>query len=358
MDQHIMRATGAKTKFARIACTIILAAWAGSVIPPRPLAAGDGNYHLLKKVVLGGEGGWDYLICDSAARRVYISGGTHVTVVNADTYAVVGEIPGTDGVHGIALASEFGRGFTSNGHSNTVTIFDLKTLKVLGTAPTGNGPDAIIYDPASKRVFAFNRHGGDATAIDAASGKPVGTIPLGGGTEFGVADGQGHVYNNLEDKNELLQIDSRKLSVIARWPVAPCEGPSGMAIDIEHRLLFLGCHNLMMSVVNADSGKVLATPAIDWGMDAIAFDPGTGLAFSSNAYGTLTVVHEDTPQKFTPMANVPTQRGARTMALDLKTHHIFLVTAEFEPTPWPTRERPGPWPRTIPATFTLLVFGE
>src|SRR6266849_2262024 len=196
MDQHIMRGTGARTKFARIACTMVLAAWAGSVILPRPLAAGDGNYHLLKKVVLGGQGGWDYLICDSAARRVYIPRGTHVTVVDADTYAVVGEIPGTDGVHGVALAPEFGRGFTSNGNSNTVTIFDLKTLKVLGTAPTGKGPDAIIYDLASKRVFAFNRHGGDATAIDAASGKPVGTIPLAGGTEFGVADGQGYVYNN------------------------------------------------------------------------------------------------------------------------------------------------------------------
>jgi len=300
---------------------------------------------------------WDYLICDSAARRVYIARGTHVTVLNADTYAVVGEIPG-DGVHGIALAPEFGRGFTSNGHSNTVTIFDLKTLKILGTAPTGNGPDAIIYDPASRRVFAFNRHGGDATAFDAASGKPVGTIPLGGGTEFAAADEQGHVYNNLEDKNELLQLDSRKLSVIARWPTAPCEGPSAMAIDTKHRLLFIGCHNLMMAVVNADTGKVLATPAIDWGMDAIAFDPRTGLAFSSNAYGTLTVVHEDTPRKFTPVGSVPTQRGARTMALDLKTHHIFLVTADFEPTPWPTREHPGPWPRTIPGTFTLLVLGR
>jgi DNA-binding beta-propeller fold protein YncE len=357
MDQNTMGANRARTKFAGIACTVILAAWAASAILPRPLAAEGGGYHLLTKVALGEEVGWDYLICDSTARRVYIAHSKQVTVVNADTYAVVGEIPG-DGVHGIALAPEFGRGFACNGNANTVTIFDLKTLKILGTAPTGKGPDAIIYDPASKRVFAFNRHGGDATAIDAASGKPVGTITLGGATEFAAADGQGYVFNNLEIENELLRIDSRKLAVINRWPTAPCEGPSSMAMDTKHRLLFLGCHNLIMSVVDADSGKVLATPAIDWGQDAVAFDPATGLAFTSNAFGTLTVVHEDTPRKFKPMGSVPTQRGARTMALDLKTHRIFLVTADFESTPWPSREHPGPWPKAIPGTFTLLVLGK
>ena len=201
--------------------------WLLSASPAGHAAAPASGYHLLKKVVLGGEGFWDYLTCDSAARRVYISRGTHVMVIDADTYAVVGDIPGTDGVHGIALAPEFGRGFTSNGRANTVTIFDLKTLKVLGTAPTGEGPDAIVYDPASKRVFTFNGHGGNATAIDAASGTPAGTITLGGRPEFAVADGQGHIYNNLEDKSELLQIDSQKLTVTARWPLAPCESPRG-----------------------------------------------------------------------------------------------------------------------------------
>jgi DNA-binding beta-propeller fold protein YncE len=357
MKQRIARGTGAEIPVARLAWAIALAVLGLAAFSARPLAAADGDYHLLKKVVLGGEGFWDYLICDSDARRVYISRGTHVTVVDADSYAVVGDIPGTEGVHGIALAPELGRGFTSNGRANTVTIFDLKTLKILGTAPTGEGPDAIVYDPASQRVFTFNGHGGSATAIDAASGTPAGTITLGGRPEFAAADGQGHIYDNLEDKSELVEIDSRKVTVTARWPLAPCEEPSGLAIDREHRRLFAGCHNQMMAVVDADSGKVLATPAIGQGVDANAFDPGTELAFSSNGVGTLTVVHEDSPEKFTPVASVPTQRGARTMALDLKTHHVFLVTAEFGPPPAPTPERPHPRPQAIPGTFTLLVFG-
>jgi DNA-binding beta-propeller fold protein YncE len=279
-------------------------------------------------------------------------------VVDADNYTVVGDIPGTDGVHGIALAPELGRGFTSNGRANAVTIFDLKTLKVLGTAPTGEGPDAIIYDPASKRAFTFNGRGGSATAIDAASGTPAGTITLGGRPEFAAADGQGHVYNNLEDKSELLQIDSQKLTITARWPLAPCDSPSGLAIDREHRRLFVGCHNQMMAIVDADSGKVLATPAIGQGVDANAFDPGTQLAFSSNGDGTLTVVHEDSPDKFTSIASVPTQRGARTMALDLKTHRVILVTAEFGPAPAPTAAQPRPRPQAVPGSFTLLVVGQ
>jgi DNA-binding beta-propeller fold protein YncE len=336
---------------------VVLTLLTASAFSVTTLAAADSNYHLLKKVVLGGEGFWDYLICDSAERRIYISRGTHVMVVDADTYTVVGDIPGTDGVHGIALAPEFGRGFASDGRSNMVTIFDLKTFKVLGTAPTGEGPDAIVYDPASKRVFTLNGHGGTATAIDAASGNPVGTFALGGRPEFAAADGQGHIYNNLEDKSELIQIDSQKLSVTGRWPMAPCEDPSGLAIDREHRRLFAGCHNQMMAVVDADTGKVLATPAIGQGVDANAFDSGTQLAFSSNGDGTLTVVHEDSPASFTAVANVSTQRGARTMALDLKTHNVFLVTAEFGPPPAPTAEHPHPRPPAIPGSFTLLVFG-
>jgi len=357
MNRQISRRTVAKVPVAKMAFAILFASLTVVSFSGRPIVAADGNYHLLKKVVLGGDGGWDYLICDSAARRVYISRGTHVMVIDADSYAVVGDIPNTEGVHGIALAPELGRAFTSNGRANTVTIFDLMTLKVLGTAPTGNGPDAILYDPASKRVFTFNGHSGDATAIDAASGNVAGTIPLGGKPEFAVADGLGHIYNNLEDKSELLQIDSQKLTVTKRWPLAPGEEPSGLALDKEHRRLFAGCHNLMMVVVDADSGKVLATPAIGQGVDANAFDPGTHLAFSSNGEGTLTVVREDSPEKFTPVASVPTQRGARTMALDLKTHNIFLVTAEFGPAPAPTPEHPHPRPPAVPGTFTLLVFG-
>jgi len=345
-------------KIPRLACAIALAALAITAFSASPLAVAEGDYHLLKKVALGGEGFWDYLICDSDARRVYISRGTHVMVVDADTYAVVGDIPGTDGVHGIALVPEFGRGFTSNGRTNTVTIFDLKTLKVLGTAPTGEGPDAIVYDPASKRVFTLNGHAGTATAIDAASGKPVGTVTLGGRPEFAAADGQGHIYNNLEDKSEIVQIDSQKLTVTATWPLAPGDSPSGLAMDREHRRLFAGCQNQMMAVVDADSGKVVATPAIGQGVDANGFDPGTQFAFSSNGDGTLTIVHEDSPEKFTPVASVPTQRGARTMALDVKTHNVFLVTAEFGPPPAPTADHPHPRPQAIPGSFTLLVFGQ
>jgi DNA-binding beta-propeller fold protein YncE len=356
MEQHITR--HGVVKIPRLVCAIALAALAITTFSARPVAAADGDYHLLKKVVLGGEGFWDYLICDSDARRVYISRGTHVMVVDADTYAVVGDIPGTDGVHGIALAPEFGRGFTSNGRSNTVTIFDLKTLKVLGTAPTGEGPDAIVYDPASKRVFTLNGHAGTATAIDAASGKPVGTVTLGGKPEFAAADGQGHVYNNLEDKSEIVQIDSQKLTVTATWPLAPGDSPSGLAMDREHRRLFAGCHNQMMAILDADSGKVVATPAIGQGVDANAFDPGTQFAFSSNGDGTLTIVHEDSPEKFTPVASVTTQRGARTMALDVKTHNVFLVTAEFGPAPAATADHPHPRPQAVPGSFTLLVFGQ
>jgi len=358
MNQRITRCPGARIPMAKLIWAIVLAAMAAAAFSTRPLAAADGDYHLLKKVVLGGEGFWDYLNCDSEGRRVYISRGTHVMVVDADSYAVVGDIPGTDGVHGIALAPELGRGFTSDGRSNAVTIFDLKTLKVLGTAPTGEGPDAIVYDPASQRVFTLNGRAGTATAIDAASGKPAGTVTLGGRPEFAAADGQGHIYNNLEDKSEIVQIDSQKLTVTARWPLAPCEEPSGLAMDREHRRLFAGCHNKMMAVMDADSGKVLATPAIGQGVDANGFDPGTQYAFSSNGDGTLTIVHEDSPEKFTPVANVSTQRGARTMALDLKTHHVFLVTAEFGPPPAPTAEHPRPRPQMVPGSFTLLVMGQ
>ncbi len=357
MQIRIARRAVRNLSVVRIGFAILLALLVIAAIPGHDNAAPAANYHLLKKVALGGEGGWDYLICDSAARRVYISRGTHVMVVDADSYAVVGDIPGTDGVHGIALAPELNRGFTSNGRSNTVTIFDLRTLKTLGTVAVGTGPDAILYDPASKRVFTLNGHSGDATAIDAATGKVAGTVPLGGKPEFAVADGHGHIYNNLEDKSEVVRIDSQKLTVTARWPLAPCEGPSGMAMNIHHERLFSGCDNHMMAVMDASTGKVVATPAIGEGVDANGFDPETQLAFSSNGEGTLTVVHEDSPNKFTVVASVPTQRGARTMALDTKMHHIFLVTAEFGPPPPASADHPHPRPAPLPGSFTLLVFG-
>jgi DNA-binding beta-propeller fold protein YncE len=319
---------------------------------------GDSGYKLKKKIKLGGEGGWDYLSFDSATRRLFISRGSKVVVLDVDTEKVVGEIADTPGVHGIALAPELNKGFTSNGRGNNVTVFDLKTLATLDHVPTGQNPDAIVYDPATKRVFTLNGRSQDATAIDAQTGQVAGTIALGGRPEFAAADSKGHVYVNIEDKSELVQLDSKKLTVAARWPLAPCEEPSGLAMDTHGRRLFAGCSNKMMAVVDADSGKVLATPAIGQGVDANGFDPGTKFAFASNGEGTLTVVREDSPAKYTVVEDVTTQRGARTMALDPKTHEVYLVTAEFGPRPEPTKENPHPRPPMVPDTFTVLVFGR
>jgi len=319
------------------------------------LAAGSSGYHVSKKTVLGGEGGWDYLTVDSKARRVYISRSTHVMVVDADTTAVVGDIPGTNGVHGIAIASGMDKGFTSNGRNSNVTIFDTKTLKVLGTAPTGKNPDAIIYDPASKRVFTLNGGSNDATAIDAKTGTVAGTIPLGGRPEFAQADEKGHVFVNIEDKSEIVQFDSNKLAVENRWKIAPGDGPSGLAIDRKHRRLFSVCSNKLMVVVNADTGGVVTTLPIGQGTDAAGFDPETGFAFSSNGEGTLTVVHEDSADKFSVVDTVATQVRARTMALDAKTHQVFTVTAEFGPPPAATAQQPRPRPPMIAGSFTLLT---
>jgi DNA-binding beta-propeller fold protein YncE len=279
-------------------------------------------------------------------------------VLDADAGTLVGELPDTPGVHGVALAPELGRGFTSNGRGATVTIFDLKSLRALGQAKTGTNPDAIVYDPASKRVFTFNGGSADATAIDAASGAVAGTIALNGRPEFAVADGAGRIYVNLEDKSKLLALDSRRPAVVSRWPLAPCEEPSGLAMDVRHQRLFIGCANQLMAVADALSGRIITTLPIGRGVDANAFDPETSLAFSSNGDGTLTVVREESPDKFTVVENVATQRGARTMALDPKTHNIFLVTAEFGPLPAPTPENPRPRPAIVPGSFVVLVFGR
>jgi YVTN family beta-propeller protein len=315
-------------------------------------------YHVVKQFKLGGEGGWDYLTIDSKARRLYVSHATHVMVVDADSGAVLGDIPDTSGVHGIAIVEDEGKGYTSNGRSSTVTVFDLKTLKTLKQIPVGKNPDAIIYDPASKRVFTMNGASKDATAIDVKTDAVVGTVALGGRPEFAVTDERGHVFVNLEDKSAIAEFDSRKLAVEANWPIAPAEEPSGLAFDRKHRRLFSVGSNKLMAVVNADTGKVVATVPIGEGVDAAGFDPETGLAFSSNGEGTLTVIHEDSPDKFTVLGNASTQRGARTMALDTKTHQVYLVTAEFGPPPAPTPERPRPRPSIKPDTFTLLVVGR
>jgi DNA-binding beta-propeller fold protein YncE len=319
-----------------------------------PVAAGAG-YHVAKTYKVGGEGGWDYLTADSDARRLYISRGTHVIVLDTDSGKNVGDIADTPGVHGIALAPELGRGFTSNGREGTVSIFDLKTLATSSKVKVGENPDAILYDPATKRVFTFNGRSQDSSAIDAASGKLLGTIKLDGKPEFAASDAKGEIFVNIEDKSELTVIDPNKLEVKAKWPLAPCREPSGLAIDRKNRRLFVGCDNKMMAVVDADSGKVLATPAIGEGVDATRYDPETGLAFASCGEGVLTVVKEDSPNKFSVAETVSTQQGARTMALDLKTHNVFVVTAKFGPPPAATADNPHPRHSILPDSFVVLV---
>ncbi len=311
---------------------------------------GASGYHVIKTV---------------PARRVYISHGSHTVVMNADTYAIEGDIPDTQGVHGIAVASGLGRGFVSDGRANAVTIFDLKTLKTIGTVKTDANPDAIVYDPASKRVFTFNGRGKNSTAINAADGSVAGTIPLGGKPEFAVADGKGSVYVNGEDTSELIHLDSQNLKELHRWPLAPCKSPSGLAGDLKSRRLMAVCDDKVSSIIDADSGKVVANPAICEGPDAAAFDPSSNYFFASCGDGNLTVIHEDSPDKYTVVENVPTKRTARTLGLDLKTHtartlgldlkthKIFLPSAEFDP-PAPG-ERRG---KMKPGSFAIIVVGK
>jgi DNA-binding beta-propeller fold protein YncE len=321
------------------------------------MAAGGPGYHVTTTYKLGGDGGWDYLTADASARRLYISRGTHVMVVDADSGKSVGDIADTPGVHGIALAPELGRGFTSNGREGTVSIFDIKTLATISKVKVGDNPDAILYDPATKRVFTFNGRSQDSTAIDAASGRVLGTIKLDGKPEFAASAAKGKIFVNIEDKNELTAIDPNKLEVKATWPLAPCESPSGLAIDRKNHRLFVGCEK-MMAVVDADSGKVLATPPIGDGVDATAFDEETGLAFASCGEGVLTVVKEESPDKFSVAENVPTQQGARTMALDAKTHNVFVVTAKFGPPPAATPDNPRPRRTILPDSFVALVVSK
>jgi DNA-binding beta-propeller fold protein YncE len=317
------------------------------------IVPGPSGYHLLKTIAIGGDGGWDYCIVDSDARRVYVSHNTLVAVLDADAGAIVGSIPDTQGVHGIALAPDLGKGFTSNGRANTVTAFDLKTLHVISSIDTGGqNPDAIFYDAASKRVFAFNGKSENVTAINAVDGSVVSMFPVGGKPEFAAGAGDGLIFVNIEDKSELLEIDAQKLSVLHRWPLAPCKEPSGLAMDAKHRRLFAVCDNNVMAVVNAKTGKVIAAPKIGDDPDAAGFDPETQLIFSSNGgSGTLTVVHEDSPDKFTVIDNVPTKKYARTMAIDFKTHNIFLPVADFEGTTAPGERHPP----MKPQSFGLLL---
>ena len=322
------------------------------------LAAPQAGYNVTKRATLGGEGFWDYLTVDSAARRVYISRGTHVMVIDADSLKPVGDIPDTPGVHGIALAPELGRGFTSNGQKNTVTIFDPKTLSKISEVSVGTAPDAIIYDPASKRVFTFNARSHDTTAVDAKSGAVAGTLALGGKPEFAQPDEKGHMFVNIEDTGELVQFDTQKLTEMNRWKLAPCEEPSGLAFDKEHQRVFSVCGNKLMTVVDATNGKLITTVPIGGGADGVKFDSARRLVFAScGQSGTMVIVHEDSPAKFSAFATVETAPGARTLALDPKTHDVYTVTAQVQPPPAATPDNPRPRRTMVPGSFQVLVVG-
>lgn len=322
-------------------------------------AAGAPQYKVLDKVKLGGEGGWDYLYVDSGAHRLYISRGTHVMVVDTNTNKVVGDIANTPGVHGVAISDKDHKGYSSNGGDSTVTPFDPKTLATSEPVKVGNRPDAIIFDPASDRIFTFNAASKDATAVDVKTGKVAGTVEIGGKPEFAQPDGKGTIFVNNEDTAELFSFDSKSLQKKNVWKMDGCEEPSGLAIDLAHRRLFSGCRNKVITVTDADSGKTVAHIPIGPGVDANRFDPASQLVFSSNGGdGTLTIAHEDSPDQYSVLQTLETQRGARTMELDPKTHKIYLVTAEFEPAPAPVEGQPRQRPKMIPGTFTLIVVGQ
>jgi YVTN family beta-propeller protein len=324
---------------------VALGAVAAAADPPA-------GYKLEQTYPVKGDGGWDYLTVDPAGRRVYVSHATVVDVLDADTGEIKGQIPDTAGVHGIALAAELGRGFTSNGRADTVTAFDLKTLKPLATIKTDKNPDAIVYDPATKRVFAFNGGNKSATVIDATDNKVVGTIELGGKPEGTTTDAAGHVFVNLEDTAEVLRLDARELKILDRWSVAPAKLPVSQAIDPATERLFVGCRSKVLLVLDAKSGKAVATLPIGERVDAGAFDSETKLAFCSCGDGTVSVVRQEGPDKYVAVGSIETKPGSKTMALDSKTHKLFLPTAEFKPA------AKGGRPAMVPGTFAVLVFGK
>jgi len=327
--------------------------------PTNESAASSSKFSVLERWKIGGSGGWDYLTLDSTGARLFISRGDHVDVVDTASGKLLGSIADTKGVHGIALAEDLKRGFTSNGRGDSITVFDLATLAVIKEIPVpGHNPDAILYEPVLKHVFTFNGRSKDATVVDASSFAVLATIPVPDKPEFAVHDAAGQIFVNIESEaGQMLVIDGRKLAVQATWPMPGCATPSGLAMDRTHHRLFSVCDAKVMAVTDAVTGKQVATVAIGEGPDAAAYDSKRGLVFSSNGEGTLTVIHQDSPDKYTVVDTVKTQRGARTMALDPASGRVYLVTADFGPPPPATAEVPHPRPTLIPDTFTVLVVG-
>lgn len=325
---------------------------------PASVKAQGAGYHLIKKVTIGGKGDWDYFDVDSKTHRVFIPRRTHLMVVDADG-KLLGDLP-IMGAHAIAFAPEFNRAFTSDNEQQTVTIVNPGTLQIINKIKLPNrNSDGILYDPFSKRVFTFNTDGGnDSTAFDAKTGRVVGTVPLGSKPESAQATGAGRIYVNMEEKNQIIEFDSAALKVLNTWLIAPCNEPSGLAIDVVHKRLFAGCRNKLMTVVDYTNGKVIATFPIGERVDATRFDPGTGLIFASCGDGTIVVAHEDSPDKYTVVQTISTAAGARTMAIDTSNHIVYTVTARFGPPPPATPENPRAEPSSVPNTFTLLIYSR
>jgi hypothetical protein len=328
-----------------------------------------GGYKLLREVPLPQVTGWDYLTIDPEMRRLLISDNSGAVVMDIDTDKVVGRVPdppfthGVGFVHGVAFARDLNRGFLSHEVPPSVITFNLQTLAQIGVTKTDPGTDAVIYDPTSKRVFTLNgKKAGvhNATVINAANGNSLATIALPGVPEFAAVDDAGHLYVNIESKSELAEIDTKSLKILNTWPLAPCQEPSALAMDVTHRRLFAGCDNKMLAMVDAGTGKVVATVAIGDGVDATEYDPATGYVFSSNGEGTLTIAHEDSPTQLTRIGDIKTQPGARTMALDTKTHRVFVLYAKFEPhrPAMKTPDNPHRYPSMVPGTARLLIFGQ
>ncbi|HEU5479789.1 MAG TPA: YncE family protein [Candidatus Tumulicola sp.] len=318
-------------------------------------APGPG-YHIIKTYTLGGEGGWDYLAYDSVGHRLFISRQNRVMVVDPATGRQLGEIPGFERSHGIAFDYKTGHGFATSGGDSSVIMFDLKTLRVLGRTTAAPDADAILFDPATGRVFTFNGDSKSSSVIDGQSGKKIGTVDLGAGPEFGVSDGAGKVYVNLEEEGEVAEIDAKTLKVTRKWPMGSCKGATGLAIDRAHHILFSGCRTKVMAISNAAEGKLITTLPIGAGVDATRYDAGTGDAFASTGDGTLTVIHEDSPDRFSVVETDTTMRGARTMEIDEQNHRVFTVSAKFGPPPAEsTAQNPRRRPPMLPDSFTLLI---
>jgi YVTN family beta-propeller protein len=315
------------------------------------------HFAIQDKWKVGGEGGWDYLLVDSSAHRLYITHGSRVEVVDLQTGKPAGAITGLKGAHGVALDDAGKFGYISDGRANAVVVFDRGTLATVATIPAGTNPDGIAFEPVTKTVWAFNGGSKDATVIDTASRKVIATVPLPGRPEFPVADGKGFVFDNIEDKNAIVRLDAKSPKVTATWSISPCESPSGLAIDLTGRRLFAVCDGKKMAVVDANTGKMIATPTIGDGPDAAGYDAKNKLAFSSNGDGTLTVI-DASGSSYKVLQTLPTQARARTMALDESTGKVYLVTAQFGPAPAATAENPRPRPTILPDSFTVLVAGH